>query len=72
MTMVKHNVGPNTPSFAVQRTLGVEFKNPNIVIGPDGRQGTWTTVNDEGFDVTIDGWNVSGSGAMWAGPRSGR
>jgi len=59
MTMVKHNVGPTNPRFTVKRTLTVEFKNPNVVVGPEGRQGVWTTVYDEGFDIELDGWNVS-------------
>lgn len=59
MTMVTNNIGPHNPGFPVARTLTVELANPNVVRGPDGRVGTWTTVYDEGIDVTLDGWNVS-------------
>lgn len=57
MTMVTNNIGPHNPGFPVARTLTVELANPNVVRGPDGRVGTWTTVYDEGIDVTLDGWN---------------
>ena len=59
MTMVNHNVHPSNPGFVVKRTLAVEFQNPNIVAGPDGRMGEWTAVYDEGFIIQLDGWDVS-------------
>lgn len=58
MTMVKNDVSPANPRFAVKRTLLVELQNPNKVIGPDGTSiGTWTMIYDEAFDITLDGWN---------------
>jgi C1A family cysteine protease len=58
MTMVKHNISPANPGFSVKRTLSIELKNPNVVVGPEGRQGWWTAIYDEGFDINLDGWNV--------------
>lgn len=59
MTMVKHNISPSNPGFNVKRTLSIELKNPNIVVGPEGREGWWTAIYDEGFDIHLDDWNVS-------------
>lgn len=51
-------IGPQNPSFDVKRKLEIELKNPNIVIGPTGSIGTWTTIYDEGFEVSLDDWKV--------------
>jgi len=56
MTSVAGRVSPSSPGFPVKRSLAVELVNPNIVIGPEGRTGTWTTVYDEGIEVRLDGW----------------
>jgi hypothetical protein len=56
--IVALQVSPASPRFSVARTLKVELKNPNIVIGPDGHQGTWTTVYDEAFEISLDNWRV--------------
>ena len=49
-------VRPSNPNFKVSRVLQVELQNPNILVGPDGRVGTWTTIYDEAFELNIDGW----------------
>lgn len=60
MTAVHAGVSPAHPNFDIKRTLTLELKNPDVVVGPDGRHGRWTTIYDEAIEVELDGWNVRG------------
>lgn len=57
MTMVNEKVDPENPPFEVAETYTITLSDPNIAKGSDGKEGTWTMVYDEGFEVSFKDGN---------------
>ena len=53
MTMVNEKVDPENPPFEVSQDYQITLLDPNVAKGSDGKEGTWTMVYDEGFEVSF-------------------
>ena len=55
--MVIEKVDPENPPFEVSQEYQITLSDPNIAKGSDGKEGTWTMVYDEGFEVSFPDGN---------------
>lgn len=54
MTMPTEGVDYTHPKFPVVKKMTISLSEPNKAVDDSGKEGTWTMVYDEGFEVVLD------------------